>query len=205
MPFNVQSSINQSNGGELALKAAVTLRGRPYVFGGWPANGGGTDCSGLSEWSYEDIGVTLARTTYVQYSEYPEKKGTVEQPGDLLFIAGSDAEGSLPGHVMIFVKPGQVFQAPHTGESINFYDYDTSVYEFLTRPSLALPKRIPNPSSEVLKANQLIVATTAIVKVAKANNWAIRNWDGTSFPLSDANSPATAILYCSQNYKKKNK
>ena len=205
MPLNVECAINQSNGGELALKAAVTLRGRQYVYGGWPSNGGGTDCSGMVEWSYENIGVQLARTTYAQYSEYPVKKGTVEQPGDLLFISGSDAHGSLPGHVMMFVKPGQVFQAPETGETINFYNYDTSNYEFLTRPALALPKHIPGPSSEILKANKLIIATAAIAKVAKTNGWAVRNWDGKTFPLNDASSPASAILYVSESYKTKNK
>lgn len=212
MPLNVQCSIDQLNGGELALKKAETLRGRPYVYGGWPANGGGTDCSGVAEWSYEQIGVTLARTTYVQYSEFSVKKGTVEKPGDLLFITGSDPIGSLPGHVMMFVKPGQVFQAPFTGETINFYNYDTSVYAFLTRPALALPKHVLPPSPEVLKRNKLITVNAEMATLAKHNGWAVRNWDGKNFPLdgtyfpqSGNKSPATAVLYVSQDYKTLNK
>src|ERR1035437_8589726 len=111
-------SYNRDNAGAAALAFARELTGRPYIFGGmWPQSGG-TDCSGLVDWAYGKVGVHLARSTYGQFLEYPIADQVLYEPGDLIFIAGSDAHGSEPGHVMIYVAPGEVFQASHQGQPI---------------------------------------------------------------------------------------
>ena len=137
---------DRTNAGRAALGFARELTGKPYVYGGtWPGSGG-TDCSGLWEWAYQQVGITLPRTTYDQYKVAQIPPAWPSEPGDLLFIAGSDAVGALPGHVMGYVSPGQVFQAPFTGEPITQYPYDTNVYEYRTRPALLAPLPPPNPS-----------------------------------------------------------
>lgn len=204
MPLNIQYSIDKANGGELALKEAEKLRGRPYVYGGWPTGTNGTDCSGTVDWAYLQIGVTLARTTFGQYTEYPIKKGTKLEQGDLLFILGSDpGPNNEPGHVMMFVKDGQVYQAPYTGETINFYQYDTSQYLYATRPALALPNHIVAPTAKVLSSQKYVVISEQETGTARKNGWAIRNWNGTNFPLDDPTAGPTRVLYASVHWKTK--
>ena len=198
----IQHRIDQSNGGILALKEAEKLKGRPYVFGGWPTGTSGTDCSGTWQWAYQQIGVAIARTTFQQYLQYPIKKGSKLEPGDLLFIEGSDpGPNGEPGHVMGFVKDGEVYQAPYTGETINFYPYDTSQYFCATRPALALPIHVPAPSSLILSSNHLVTISEQETGTAIKNGWAIRNWNGTSFPVDNPAAGPTRVLYVNKDWK----
>lgn len=188
---------NRSNGGAAALAKARILTGRPYVFGGtWPESGG-TDCSGLWQWAYEQVGVTLPRTTYEQF-DFPGTvlEDTVEyEAGDLIFIEGSDpGPNGEPGHVMGYVSPGVVFQAPYTGVTINQYNYDTSVFSYRTRPALLLPaapvKPIGNPTPEqVAKSGLVALHNTTEAKQAIANGWTLWIWNGAKFVPAPANKP----------------
>lgn len=131
--------------GAAALAFAEKLQGKPYVFGGtWPQSGG-TDCSGLVQWAYEQVGVSLPRTTFSQYLVHQVPKTSL-QVGDLLFFKGSDpGPHGEPGHVGIYVSPGRMFNAPFTGDpgGIRFDNYSTEgmTVEFVTRPALALPPK----------------------------------------------------------------
>ena len=174
-------TIWRDEGGALALAHARLLTGKPYVFGGtWPQSGG-TDCSGLTQFAWGGVGVALARTTYVQYTEYQIPTTTPREVGDLIFIPGSDPIGDEPGHVMIYVAPGEVFEAPYTGVDIGPYPYDTSVASYLTRPSLALPVRPVNvepgsqqPGSALLEACGLVKLVGAVESaLAQRNGWTI--------------------------------
>jgi cell wall-associated NlpC family hydrolase len=40
------------------------------------------------------------------------------QPGDLLFIPGSDGSADSPGHVGMYLGQGLLVQAPHTGDLV---------------------------------------------------------------------------------------
>jgi hypothetical protein len=141
---------NRENAGATAIAFARKLTGYPYVYGGtWPGSGG-TDCDGLWNWAYAQMGITVYRPTYTGYlmNAWDQRNGHAadpSEPGDLLWIPGLDAEGSAPGHVMGFVEDGQVFQAMETGTLIGQYAYDTSVWSFRTRPALqlALPPSLP--------------------------------------------------------------
>jgi len=142
------ASGNTSNSiGIAALAWARQLTGVPYKYGGtWPESGG-TDCSGLVQWAYSKVGISLPRSTYDQYLDYQLPRNEPLQPGDLLFIAGGDPQGNKPGHVMMYVSPGQVFQALETGTRIGQFAYPTAQYEYATRPALQNPKtpRVPLP------------------------------------------------------------
>lgn len=83
--------------------------GKPYV---WGANGPDAwDCSSLVQAAYARIGIHLPRTTFEQVSAGERVSGVDAQPGDLLFIAGSDGTIDRPGHVGMYVGNGQVIDA----------------------------------------------------------------------------------------------
>lgn len=93
-----------------AVAAARSALGRPYV---WGANGPhGFDCSGLMQWSYQQAGVGLPRTSQAQRSAGRQVPLSQARPGDLVLYR-SDAS-----HVGMYVGNGQVIHAPHPGAAV---------------------------------------------------------------------------------------
>jgi cell wall-associated NlpC family hydrolase len=100
---------------QIAVKAAMNKRGTPYV---WGAKGPNVfDCSGLTQWSWGQAGVTLGPDTYTQIKQgVAVAPGDVEA-GDMIFPKDSwDSKG--PGHVMMAISPTQVVHAPQTGDVV---------------------------------------------------------------------------------------
>src|SRR5215471_10044840 len=104
----------------LAVKAASTQIGKPYVFGSGPSTAS-FDCSDLIQWSYKQMGIQLPRTTFQQVKVGRPVTGPL-QPGDLVFYAGSDGTVSNPGHVVMYAGNGKVVAAPHTGTVVQYQD-----------------------------------------------------------------------------------
>jgi cell wall-associated NlpC family hydrolase len=100
-----------------AIAYAVEQLGKPYVWGG--TGPVGYDCSGLVMMAYRAAGIDLPRTTFQQvYSGNPVYSAADLEPGDLLFVPGSDGTATAPGHVGMYIGSGLVIQAPQTGEDI---------------------------------------------------------------------------------------
>lgn len=70
--------------GPAVLKAALSQLGVPYVFGA-EAPGVAFDCSGLSAWSYAQVGVLLPHSAAAQYDVMQHCPVNLARPGDLLF------------------------------------------------------------------------------------------------------------------------
>jgi peptidoglycan DL-endopeptidase CwlO len=104
-------------GGEGAVQAAESQLGVPYVWGGESPRGSGDpgfDCSGLTAWSWGQVGVGLPHFSGAQMSDStPVPLGDL-QPGDLLFYGPGGSE-----HVAMYVGPGEMIEAPETGESVH--------------------------------------------------------------------------------------
>ncbi len=103
--------------GSDVVSEAEQFLGTPYVWGG--SAPGGFDCSGLVQYVYGQLGVSLPRTSEEQAQVgTPVASLSAAQPGDLLFFAGSDGTASSPGHVGIYIGNGEMIDAPYTGTSV---------------------------------------------------------------------------------------
>ncbi len=106
-----------------AVAFALNQLGKPYVFG---TDGPDTyDCSGLVMTAWAAAGVTIPRTTTDQVNVGVAVTSlSAMQPGDLIFIPGSDGTMTHPGHVGMYIgrdSSGRqwLVQAPHTGTVIH--------------------------------------------------------------------------------------
>ncbi|WP_425394590.1 C40 family peptidase [Aldersonia kunmingensis] len=86
-----------------ALAAATTQTGKPYLWGGTGPNA--WDCSGLVQWAFRQVGVSLPRTTWEQAEVGQKVPLWALMPGDVI-ILNRDAS-----HVGIYTGFGQVFNA----------------------------------------------------------------------------------------------
>ncbi len=100
-----EATVTATTKGLTAVAAAETALGTPYHFGGSCSGPHGSnpagwcDCSSLTQMAWHAAGVDLPRTTYQQvYSGMPVASVSDLQPGDLIFIPGSDGTPASPGH-----------------------------------------------------------------------------------------------------------
>jgi len=106
--------------GAQAVELARTQLGTPYVFGG--SRPGGFDCSGLVQWTYAQLGVTLPRHSTDQGSAGTAVSAADAQPGDLVYF---DRKGSVD-HIGIYAGNGSWVVAPHTGAQVRVEPVDLS-------------------------------------------------------------------------------
>jgi cell wall-associated NlpC family hydrolase len=94
-----------------AIAAAETRLGDPYVWGA--AGPTSFDCSGLVQWAYAQVGISLPHYSGSQYDDGIKIPMSDLEPGDLVFFAN-------PGdHVAIYIGGGQIIEAPHTGDVVH--------------------------------------------------------------------------------------
>ncbi|MGW0198554.1 C40 family peptidase [Nonomuraea sp. NPDC003201] len=100
----------------VALKAAASKLGRPYV---WGAEGPDTfDCSGLVQWAFAQAGVRMPRVTHQQWVTGPQVPLSQAQPGDLIFWRLDPTNPDYISHVAIYWGNGKMIQAPRTGDVV---------------------------------------------------------------------------------------
>ena len=95
------------------MQAAESQIGVPYVWGGESPKGSaspGFDCSGLTAWSWGQVGVGLPHYSGAQMSDSTPVPVSDLQPGDLLFYGPGGSE-----HVAMYVGGGSMIEAPYTG------------------------------------------------------------------------------------------
>jgi cell wall-associated NlpC family hydrolase len=92
-----------------AVRLAAAQRGKPYRYGA--AGPHSFDCSGLVQYVYRHVGVSVPRTTYSQYAAAIHIPRSQMRPGDLIFVDGLS-------HVGIYAGFGFIWHAPHTGARV---------------------------------------------------------------------------------------
>ena len=108
--FSVGGSSNAPYSGVVSL--AMQYLGIPYKWGGASPTTG-FDCSGLVQYVFAQVGISLPHYTVSQWN-YPGAVPVAKnqlQPGDLVFFNGLD-------HVGIYIGFGDIIDAPHTGANV---------------------------------------------------------------------------------------
>jgi cell wall-associated NlpC family hydrolase len=97
------------------VPVALRYVGVPYVWGG--ASPSGFDCSGLCQYSYKQIGISIPRTSRTQFragQHISRDRLDLLKPGDLVFF-GTNGDADRVHHVGIYVGNGDFIHAPETG------------------------------------------------------------------------------------------
>ena len=108
------TSVSGTGIGVQAVKAAMKMLGKPYRFG---AEGPSSfDCSGLTSWAFQQVGVTLPRASSQQARVGAPVSRDQLQPGDLVFFY------KPVSHVGIYVGNNMMINAPQTGDVVKYSD-----------------------------------------------------------------------------------
>jgi cell wall-associated NlpC family hydrolase len=98
------------------LKAVMSRRGLPYVWGGAGPNT--FDCSGLVQWSFAQAGIVMPRVAADQARSGPAVPVSQLAPGDLLFYHTDPTAPGYISHVAIYLGNGWMIQAPEPGMDV---------------------------------------------------------------------------------------
>jgi cell wall-associated NlpC family hydrolase/SLT domain-containing protein len=118
----------QGAGKTAAAVIAIAMKylGTPYKWGGSsPASG--FDCSGLLQYSFKQIGVSIPRTSQEQQKIGTQVKLTEVRAGDLMFV------GRPAHHVVMCLGNGKCIEAPHTGANVRVRTYSLGEFTSATR------------------------------------------------------------------------
>ncbi len=104
------------------LKAAMSRRGMPYVWGA--AGPTSFDCSGLVQWSFRQAGILMPRVAADQALSGPSVPVSQLKPGDLLFYHTDPTDPTYISHVAIYIGNGWMLQAPEPGLDVEVVPAD---------------------------------------------------------------------------------
>ena len=123
---NYPSPIGESVGA-IALRAALTRVGDPYVWGA--AGPSSFDCSGLVVWAFAQEGISLPHFTGSLWNLGVHVPESDLQPGDLVFFFADES------HVGIDIGDGLMVDAPTQGQDVMVQPIDQDPYDGAVRIS----------------------------------------------------------------------
>jgi cell wall-associated NlpC family hydrolase len=102
---------------EKVVEIAKKLNGSPYAWGG--SSPSGFDCSGFTKYVFDQVGVSLPRTSEDQFGVGQAVSKSSLKPGDLVFFS---TYGSGATHVGIYLGDGQFIHAASSQVQIDRVD-----------------------------------------------------------------------------------
>ncbi len=111
-----------TEGGRAVCNLAAQFLGVPYVWGG--TTPGGFDCSGLCQYVYAQLGISLPRVADDQMKQGVFVTRDQLMPGDLVGFGS----GGYASHIGIYVGDGMMIHAPHTGDVVKYTSIDSDYY-----------------------------------------------------------------------------
>lgn len=115
---------------EKAIRFAAAQLGKPYEWGGTGPHG--YDCSGLTQASWRNGGLRIARVAAGQYWSGRRVHLRYAKPGDLVFWSSSSSPAAIY-HVGLYIGHDRMIDAPHTGTSVQVNALWGGVYPYATR------------------------------------------------------------------------
>lgn len=111
-PSAPAADVPASGRAAIAVRAALSKLGYPYVYGGKGPDV--FDCSGFTSWAWRQAGVSLSSSSSAQATQGTRVSVSALQPGDILFY------GSPVSHVAMYIGNGEVVHAsnPRTDVTI---------------------------------------------------------------------------------------
>lgn len=132
------------------LASAASHIGVPYVWGG--ATPAGFDCSGLTQYVFNQSGISLPRVT-TQQEQVGEKVGFTDLlPGDLLFWG----EVGNTYHVGIYIGGGKYIHAPQPGHNVQVL----SLSDFMPSFARRVVPLVPEPVATKMASADALAAVT---------------------------------------------
>jgi peptidoglycan DL-endopeptidase CwlO len=108
------TSVSGTGAGVEAVRAAMTMIGKPYRYGAEGPNS--FDCSGLMMWAFKRAGITLPRSSSQQARVGAPVSRDQLKPGDMIFFY------QPVSHVGLYVGDNKMINAPQTGDVVKFSD-----------------------------------------------------------------------------------
>jgi cell wall-associated NlpC family hydrolase len=119
-------NIPASGRGAIAINAALSQLGDPYVWGA--AGPSSYDCSGLTLMAWGKAGVSLSHSAAAQSGEGRRISRSELMPGDLIFYY------SPISHVALYLGNGRIVHAPRPGKSVEIAPMDEMPINTMVRP-----------------------------------------------------------------------
>ncbi|HEU5161439.1 MAG TPA: C40 family peptidase [Streptosporangiaceae bacterium] len=102
----------------IAIQAAQSKLGVPYVWGGESDAEGGYDCSGLLQYAFGQAGIRMPRVAADQARTGWRIPFAQARPGDLLIWANDPTAPGYISHIALYIGGGKMVVAPHTGDVV---------------------------------------------------------------------------------------
>lgn len=109
--------------GARVVATVATYAGIPYVYGGDTPQEG-FDCSGLVQYVFRQLGVSVPRVAQAQYDASTHVSHASTRVGDLIFFGSTSAIY----HVGIYAGDGKMWVAPRSGKTVELETIWSSNY-----------------------------------------------------------------------------
>jgi len=119
-PLAFSSVTTASGRAAQVIALAAAQSGKPYVYAA--AGPGSFDCSGLTQYVFAQVGISLPHNADAQKSYGVGVSASAALPGDLVVFL----DGGYGYHVGIYAGNGYMYDAPHSGTTVGLHQVYSS-------------------------------------------------------------------------------